>query len=254
MQKRNDSKNQKKNHPLLPDFSAISAISAIFPPIHDPPCKGSYNSRRHWNETSSASLAITAAHPISPMNCSSDNTQTLATSRQLSYETTSVSQPLTAVNPLNPIKSQFRHLVNAAVHELSYETTSASQPLTAVNPLNPIKSQFRHLVNAHELSSTTQIRNPPGSASPPNAHGPAAIGNIFSRCFKIRMQLPSPVCLDRCMLRPYNPLVTKFTCFSPCDKVYLDYGGQMDAWGVPFLICTRRRPCGAWMDRGRGSI
>ena len=155
MQKCNDSKNQKKNHPLLPDFSAISAI---FPPKHDPPCKGPYNSRRHWNETSSASQAITAAHPISPMNCSSDNTQTLATSRQLSYETTSVSQPLTAVNPLNPIKSQFRQ--HATSRQLSYETTSASQPLTAVNPLNPIKSQFKHLVNAHQLSSNTQTRKP----------------------------------------------------------------------------------------------
>ena len=159
------------------------------------------------------------AHPINPMKHSSDNTQTLAISRQLSYETTSV-----------------------------------SQPLTAVNPLNPIKSQFRQLVNAHELSSTAQMRYPPGSASLPNANGPAAIGNIFSRCFKTTMQLPWPVCLDPCMHRPYNPLVTKFTCFSPCDKVYLDYGGQMDAWGVPFLICTRRRPCGAWMDRSRGSI
>ncbi len=159
------------------------------------------------------------AHPINPMKHSSDNTQTLAISRQLSYETTSV-----------------------------------SQPLTAVNPLNPIKSQFRQLVNAHELSSTAQMRYPPGSASLPNANGPAAIGNIFSRCFKTTMQLPWPVCLDPCMRRPYNPLVTKFTCFFPCDKVYLDYGGQMDAWGVPFLICTRRRPCGAWMDRSRGSI
>ena len=218
MQKHNDSKNQKKKSPAFTRlFRHFRHIPAIFPPIHDPPCKGSYNSRRHWNETSSASLAITAAHPISPMNCSSDNTQTLATSRQLSYETTSVSQPLTAVNPLNPIKSQFRQhatsrqlsyettsvsqpltAVNplnpiksqfrqhATSRQLSYETTSASQPLTAVNPLNPIKSQFRHLVNAHELSSNTQMRNPPGSASLPDAHWPAGTGNIFSMCFKIR--------------------------------------------------------------------
>ena len=118
------------------------------------------------------------AHPINPMKHSSDNTQTLAISRQLSYETTSVSQPLTAVNPLNPIKSQFR------------------QP-----------------VNAHELSSTAQMRNPARSASLPNTNGPAAIGNIFSRCFKTTMQLPWPVCLDRCMHRPYNPLVTNSLAF-----------------------------------------
>ena len=81
MQKRNDNKNQKKNRPLLPVFSAISAI---FPPKHDPPCKGSYNSRRHWNETSSASQALTAAHHLSHVYHSSDITQTLVNSRKLS--------------------------------------------------------------------------------------------------------------------------------------------------------------------------
>ena len=54
---------------------------------------------------------------------------------------------------------------------------------------------------------------------------------------------PLPVCLDPSNLRPYNPLVTKFTCFSPGGRVYLQYDGQMDAWGVPFLIFTRPGLC-----------
>ena len=32
---------------------------------------------------------------------------------------------------------------------------------------------------------------------------------------------PLPVCLDPSNLRLYNPLVTKFTCFSPGGRVYL---------------------------------
>ena len=84
MQKRYDNKNQKKIRPLLPDFAAISAVSAIFPPKRDPPCKGSYNSRRHWIETPGASQALTAAHHLNHVNHSSDITQTLANSRKLS--------------------------------------------------------------------------------------------------------------------------------------------------------------------------
>ena len=70
----------------------------------------SYNARKHSLGPASARQALTAAHPINPMNCSSDNPQSLATSRQFSHEATNASQPLTAVNPLNPIKSQFRQL------------------------------------------------------------------------------------------------------------------------------------------------
>ena len=98
MQKRNNNKNQKKNHPLLPDFSAISAISAIFPPKHDPPCEGSYNSRRHWNETPSASQALTAAHH---RNHGSDNPKTLVNSHKLSPNA-NMSRPAPNLNSVFP--------------------------------------------------------------------------------------------------------------------------------------------------------
>ena len=87
MQKRNDNKSRKKNYPLLPDFSAISAISAIFPPKHAPPCKGSYNSRRPWNETHGAGQAFITAHHPNHLNHSSDNPQTLVNAHKLSPNT-----------------------------------------------------------------------------------------------------------------------------------------------------------------------
>ena len=85
---------REKIRPLLPDFSAISAVSAMFPPKHAPPCKGSYNSRRHWNETPGASQALTAAHHLNLVNHSSlvnhnsdvtKHSQTLVNARKRSY-------------------------------------------------------------------------------------------------------------------------------------------------------------------------
>ena len=70
----------------------------------------SYNARKQSSGLAGAGEAPITAHHMNHKNCSSDNPQSLATSRQFSHEATSASQPLTAVNPLNSIKSQFRQL------------------------------------------------------------------------------------------------------------------------------------------------
>ena len=83
MQRCNNSKCQKKIRPLLPDFSAISAIPAKTRPAMSELVQLSYNARKQSSGLAGAGEAPITAHHMNHKNCSSDM-QTLVNARNLS--------------------------------------------------------------------------------------------------------------------------------------------------------------------------